>query len=91
MSTQAQDTNLIDKLRTHLTTGQRLLAQPQTGYNRRYSMGVKDSLTKIYAADSELIQEFNSVSAAASLGSDPKVGLQRIMLFVERVLNSPYQ
>ena len=79
---------MIDRLRGHLTMGQRLLAQPQTGYNRRYSMGVKGSLTKIYAADSELIQEFNSVAAAASVGSDPKVGLQRIMLFVERVLNS---
>jgi hypothetical protein len=90
MSTQAQEINLIDKLRGHLTLGERMLDDPhfKTRHVGRFRIRAKDSLTKIYGADSELVQEFNSVANAAVLVSDPKVGLQRIMLFVERILYS---
>ena len=55
---------------------------------RRFRFQAKDSLAKIYGGDSELVQEFNSVADAAVLVSDPRVALQQIMLFVERIVNS---
>jgi hypothetical protein len=90
MSTQAQEINLIVKLRGNLTLGKRMLADPhfETRHVRLFRIRAKDSLTKIYGADSELVQELNSAADAAVLVSDPKVGLQRIVLFVARILSS---
>lgn len=90
MSTQAQEINLIDKLRGDLKMGERMLASPHfhPPLIRRFRFQAKDSLAKIYGGDSELIKEFNSVADAAVLVSDPKVALQQIMLFVERIVNS---
>lgn len=70
--------------------GARMLADPhlERRHVRRFSIRAKDSLTKIYGADSELIQEFNSVADAAVLIPDHKVALQKMMLFVERILDS---
>lgn len=90
MSTPAQEINLIDKLREHLKMGERMLANPhfQPPQIRRFRFQAKDSPAKIYGMDSALIQEFNNVADAAVLVSDPKVALQQIMLFVERIVNS---
>jgi hypothetical protein len=81
---------LIDKLRWLLSVSERLLTEPdfQTANIRRFSVRAKDSLSKIYGADSELIQEFNTVADSALLVSDPKDGLRRIMLLVDRIINS---
>ena len=90
MIPQEQEPNLIDNLRGLLTRSERLLAEPhfEPANIRRFRRRAKVSLTKIYGADSELIQEFNSVADAANLVSDPKVGLQRMMFLVERIINS---
>ncbi|MBC8030926.1 MAG: nucleotide-binding protein [Pyrinomonadaceae bacterium] len=90
MSTNAQEPNLIERLRRLLTVSEQLLIElPFRKTNiRRFSVRAKDCLTKIYGADSELIKEFNRVADAAILAPDPKVGFHRIVLLVERILSS---
>ncbi|MCU1265956.1 MAG: hypothetical protein JWM21_2274 [Acidobacteria bacterium] len=89
MSPQTQEPSLIGELSRLLTVSASLLAEQRvTAPNiRRFTLRAEDCLRKIYGADSELIKEFNSVSDAR-LGSDPKIGLQRITLFVQRIVNS---
>jgi len=90
MSTQAEEINLIEKLRRNLKLGGRMLSSSnfQRTFIRRWHGAVEGSLKKIYGADSELIRKFNDIADGAVLVSDPKVGLQQLMLFVERLLDA---